>query len=496
MATFRETTSIAHDAWFAGTLDSDARSQRRAYNHPAQRMMPSRIPAAAVCSGALLLAVSPTGASAQAPFLDAVRELAGTAVVPDANTSAELRQRRATALARMQTALTDWDRHIETLARRVTRERDAGNDRVFQLHVELGLAYRQRGRFDDALRELDAAARMQPGASDIHVLRALTFDAAGRPAEAGAAYRTAWRRDAADPVKAYLALRYGTGQPEAGAGERALDTAQREQALDVLREALERLPARDAAAGEAPFLVLDAVPDALSRAPIVGDAAMAAVFARLAEGRLDGAMSAAAGAATRTADPGIESPRAALERGRADESEGRYDAARRAYTAALAGTLAGRHVLYVGLGRLSQVDGDLDAAIEAFTQAARLSPNDPVIHRELAAAYAAAGKTDDAFAELVAALLIDPRNADALTAVGQFLLETDRAADAIAVLNRAVAADPGKAEAHYALAMALARAGRAEDAARQFERFERLSRDALQQRRRAVTGQAAPPAGQ
>jgi hypothetical protein len=40
--------------------------------------------------------------------------------------------------------------------------------------------------------------------------------------------------------------------------------------------------------------------------------------------------------------------------------------------------------------------------------------------------------------------------------------------------------------------VALSRAGRAEDAARQFERFERMSGQALEHRRREVTGQAAP----
>jgi hypothetical protein len=47
-------------------------------------------------------------------------------------------------------------------------------------------------------------------------------------------------------------------------------------------------------------------------------------------------------------------------------------------------------------------------------------------------------------------------------------------------------------ETHYALAVALSRAGRPEQAARQFERFERLSRERLERRRREVSGQAAP----
>ncbi len=447
-------------------------------------MMPSRIPAALACAGAWL-AVCPAPASAQVSFLDAVRDLATMAASADANASGDAAHRSA-MLARMTAALAEWDAGISALEGRVAPAlRDAPGGRAFQLHVELGLAYRQRGRLDDAQRELDAAAALQPAASDVHVLRALTLDAAGKHAEARAAWRAAWLRDAANPIKAYQALR--------AAG--ALDAPERARARQALRDTFDRvLAAREPPAG-ASFLVLDPVPDALARSPIAGDAALANAFARLAEGRLDAAMRALAEWASTDAAPGGESPRAALERGRAAESQGRYDEARRAYTLALTGTLAGRHGLHVGIGRLAQVDGHLDAAIEAFEHAARLNPNDPLIRRELAGAYAAAGRFDDAFDELVAALTIDPRNAEALTAIGQLFLDTDRVADAVATLRRAVAVEPEKADAHYGLAMALSRAGRADEAARQFERFERLNGEALQQRRRAVTGQAAPPAG-
>jgi tetratricopeptide (TPR) repeat protein len=424
----------------------------------------------------LWLAGSPRAASAQTPFLDAVRDLAAIAAASTA--PADIVPRRAAALARLRAAIGDWDRSVGGLESRNTRElRGATDERAFQLRVELGLAYRQRGRLSDALREFDAAAALQRNASDVHVLRALTLDAGRSRDEASRAFRTAWLRDAANPIKAYLAL-----MPRS-----ALDASERARAGNALQEAFTRPPARAAA-----FLVLDPVPDTLSRTPVVGDAMMADVFAQLAEGRLDDALRRFSAIDAAAAHRDDDSPLAHFERGRAQEIEGQQATARQSYRAALAGTLSGRHLLYVGIGRLAQVEGDFGAATEAFVHAVLLNPNDPVIHRELAGAYAAAGRTTDALNELAAALLLNPRDVDAMAAAGDLLLDSNRAADAIALLNRAVDVNPDRAQTRYALAVALSRAGRTDDAARQFDIFARMSRDALDERRREVSGQAGP----
>jgi tetratricopeptide (TPR) repeat protein len=442
--------------------------------------------------GALCLAGHPTHASAQAGFLDAVRDLVAIHGDASENVSGDLTRRRTRALDRMTAALAEWDRSLETLERRVRAGlRDATDPGAFQLRVELGLAYRQRGRLDDALREFDAAADIRPDASDVHLLRALTLDAAGKDADAAGAFAAAWRRDTSNPVKAYLALKPGNatrGLVTRGSG---LDAAERERARTVLQEAVTRIEAPHDRQRGAAFLVLDPVPDTLSARPIVGDAAMAGVFGRLAQGRFDEAV-AAFNARSTESGTDSRSPLTEFERGRADEAGGQYASARRAYEAALGATLAGRHVLYIGIGRLAQVDGDLDGAVEAFEQAVRLHPNSPIARRELAAAYVSAGRSDDAFAELAAALLVDPANVGVLTAVGQHYVDTDRPEEAITVLRLAVERNPNQAEAHYALAIALSRVGRADEAARQFERFERISGAALDDRRRAVTGHAGP----
>jgi tetratricopeptide (TPR) repeat protein len=377
------------------------------------------------------------------------------------------------AAASMKAALAEWDRQTATL---VEPERLAGPE-GFERRLALGLAYRRRGRLDEALRQFDAAAALRPGTSDVHLLRGLTLETAGRGQEAARALKTAWESDLDNPVKAHLVLRRAN-----------LDPADRARAMDVLRSAFSRVVSGDHRAS-ATFLfpMLELIPDTLARMPIVGSGAMAGVFAHLAAGRLDQAV-----AAIDAATPVPGAAEGALDRARAAEADGRLADAAREYASALAGTLAGRHALHVGIGRLAQVQGEHDAAIDAFTQAARLSPNDPIIRRELAGAYAAAGRADDAFVELVAALLLAPENAEALAAVGQIFLDTERPAEAIPVLQRVLAVRPSRYETHYALAVALTRAGRTEDAAREFARFDRLSREALDARRRSVAGEAGP----
>src|SRR6185369_1142542 len=125
-------------------------------------------------------------------------------------------------------------------------------------------------------------------------------------------------------------------------------------------------------------------------------------------------------------------------RGQRDELQNRVADARREYQTALAGALVGRSVLLVAIARLALVDGDLPAAIDAFARAAELNPNDPNIHKELATVLVAAGRADDGFCELMAALLINRRDAQAHAGIGQLYLDSGRAAEAVMAFNRAL----------------------------------------------------------
>src|ERR1700745_4326148 len=83
-------------------------------------------------------------------FVQAARELAEASVKAEPSRSAGIR----TAADRMAPALAEWDRRIGALKARADRElSSAPAERAYQLHVELGVAYRSRGRIEESLRE-------------------------------------------------------------------------------------------------------------------------------------------------------------------------------------------------------------------------------------------------------------------------------------------------------------------------------------------------------
>src|SRR4030095_13604298 len=89
------------------------------------------------------------------------------------------------------------------------------------------------------------------------------------------------------------------------------------------------------------------------------------------------------------------------------------------------------------------------------------------------------------YAELVTALLLDPLDAETLTALGRLHLAAARTPRAIAALERALALDAGNSQALQALGNALTRAGRtAEGQQRLEESVRRQAQDVEDQRRR------------
>jgi tetratricopeptide (TPR) repeat protein len=413
------------------------------------------------------LTLRPSTAHAQLEkFVQAVAELAQATRQSEPSRSKDVR----IAAARMETALVEWDRNIRALEVRAERERAGAPDLVvYQLHVELGVASRV-----DALREFDTAAALRPS-SDLQVLRALTFEAAARSQEAGQAFRTAWNLDPTSPVKAY----YVAQRPGAGSA------SERAPARAFLAESYRRVGA-DAALPGAPFVTLGAIPDNLSPTPVIADIASSEGFALLGESKYGDAAAALRQIGQVGGRKVEDSPLTHFARGQRDEAQNRVPEARRAYQAALAGTLVGRSVLLVAIGRLAQVEGDMAGAIDAFNQAVQLNPNDPNIHKELAGAYAADGRPDEAFCELMAALLIDGRDAQVHADIGQLYLDGGHDEDAVTAFNRALELMPDRYETRYALATAFTRLGKKAEAAREFELFERIRREKLDERRRDI----------
>ena len=424
------------------------------------------LPTAALAA-TLLAAPSPAWAQ-KAAFSHAVADLAETAAAPgDSGVHA-----RREAVARMDDALAEWDRNLASLETRVRAELIAAPPtRALDLRVELAREYLDRGRLDDAVRELDAVRTLAPRRADLAVTAALALEAAGRQDEAAAAMRTAWSLDPENPGTAYYALQ----RPGALVGD------DRSRAHAALLAA----PARPAAPGTL-FASVGLITDGFSRTPVAGDAAMAEGFGLLTASRYREAVAALRHGLASGATGGGDSPRGHLEQARANEAAGRFADARREYERALPGTLAARSLLHVGIARLAQVEGDLEGAIRHFSTATRLNPYDPYIHKELASAYAAHGLEDDALTELAAALLIDRNDASAHAAIGQLHLDSGRLAQAVEALTRALQIAPERHETRYALGTALMRLGRMDDARREFAAFERAREDALQRRRRGI----------
>jgi tetratricopeptide (TPR) repeat protein len=446
---------------------------------------------AGACAAALLAAV-PAAAEAQKDrFLQGVVELTDAVTAADEST----RGRVAAAVERMKGSLAEWDRAIRALEASLEAERRTWSpQRALHAHLSLAAAYLERGRFDDAVRELDAAAAAEPRHADLHVTRALALEASGRPDEAARTFRTAWTLAPTDPVKAYYALqRSGT-----------VTDAEADRARVLLSETYQRIAAGgtggsgpESRAGNAeprssgqrpaaPFATVVLLPDHLSRGPVLADAASEEGFALLARQQYDRAVEALARAGATPPRPADDSPIAHLKLGRAYEALNRVPEARRQYEAAAAGAVTGRSPLYRAIARLARVEGDFAGTVDALERAVLIAPNDAAAHQELAHALLEQGRLEEAFRELVATLLIDPQNALAHAAVGQVYLDLGRPGDAVTALRRAAGLMPERYEFRYPLATALSRLGRTDEAAREREAFERGQREAVDRRRREI----------
>ena len=148
--------------------------------------------------------------------------------------------------------------------------------------------------------------------------------------------------------------------------------------------------------------------------------------------------------------------------------------------------LTGRATLYAAIGRLAHFEGDFARATQGFEERLRLTPNDPVAHKDLAWIYLDHDRTEGALKELSLVIALDPRDFEAHAAIGRIHLDAGLHAEAIRALRLALDLKPTLHEARYPLALALKQAGRADEAAREMELFERGQREATEDRRRTM----------
>jgi len=160
--------------------------------------------------------------------------------------------------------------------------------------------------------------------------------------------------------------------------------------------------------------------------------------------------------------------------------------AHREYALAAPRAIAGRAQFFTKIGQLATTAADIRGAVDAFERAVSENLNDPEAHKRLAGALMLQDLTDEVFVELVAALLIDPRDAGAYTGIGQIHVNAGRYDEAVPPLRRALELSPDYPEARYALATALMRLGKTDEATRELERVQQQQRQILEERRRTM----------
>src|SRR5688572_310067 len=116
----------------------------------------------------------------------------------------------------MSAALTVWNRDIETAEAAVATaaagasQAEASQAETVTRRISLARMYADRGRFADALSQLDAAGALDRRRADVHVLRGLVLRALQRYVEAAEAFQSARTIDAREPLTAYYAFQSAT----------------------------------------------------------------------------------------------------------------------------------------------------------------------------------------------------------------------------------------------------------------------------------------------
>lgn len=119
---------------------------------------------------------------------------------------------------------------------------------------------------------------------------------------------------------------------------------------------------------------------------------------------------------------------------------------------------------HISNGLAAQREGNLEAAVELFSQALAVGPDDVDALRLLGQALAQQGRAEDGLRHARRSTQLAPRYAPAWANLGSVLSELDRAQEATAAFQQALALAPHSAQAHYNLANALSVEGRFADA--------------------------------
>ena len=306
----------------------------------------------------------------------------------------------AAHLEKMTAALAAWDREIRDAEGQLqARLKGADANTALEVHAVLAALYLDRSRFDDALREFEAAIAVDGGRAAFHRYKGLIYLATARPSEAAEAFHTAWRLEPMDPQNAYRLIRHPSNTTTRQEIEQALATFAAVEA-DMVRAARPR-PAP-------PFRSTQAIDDDAGGAMGFVPPAYARGFSLLQQGRYE---------------QGLITLRAALA---ADPLVN--DAAFRSESMAQASAA------------LRQ--GQIGTAIERWEAAVAGAANSSEPHRLLGTAYGINGDIANSVRHLRDAVRLNPRDERAWLALARTLEDTGERPGAAAALRDGVAALP------------------------------------------------------
>ena len=326
--------------------------------------------------------------------------------------------RLAADIEALRQGLARWDAAIARLeAAMAVGLGAADSTQAARMHLALGGVYLDRGRTEDALRQLRAAAERDPTRAEVATLQGLAHsERTGDRAVATEAFRRAAAADPQDPLHLYVLAQHL---------RRGGETDEARQVLRAFLQAWDRLAGSAAVRdGEIPFVRLGLVQEVAGIAPFFPPVLDPEGFARLGEGAYERAVADFRAAAAR--DPLVVAAgahEAALSRAAAAFREGAVPGAIASLTAILAGSprSAEAHRL---LGRVLLADRQHDKAVEALRTAVGLDPGDERARLALADAFVEAGRYEEAEAALeqtIAALPSSGRARDRLARLHQRL---------------------------------------------------------------------------
>ena len=329
------------------------------------------------------------------------------------------------ALDRMSAALTVWNREIGAAEAAVaTALSTASHAEIVTRRLSLARMYAGRGRFTDALPQLDAALVLDSRRAEVHVLRGLVLRALRRHVEAADAFQSARSLDPRDPLTAYYLFQSATALGNA---------SQTEGASKALTDAYRTLAKGGARGARVPFARIAAIPMPADRPPLLPLAAYKQPYAWLARGEYETAIAEFRRAAA--LDPLVTDP-------------------------ASRSTAATRAVAAMRQGRLMEARSLLEHS-DALGRSSEA-------HRILGLIYWAESDYDKALEQISAAIRLSPRDERARLALSRVLSSAGKDAEAAAALEETLRVLPDSALAHWWLALSLERVNRFADTRREF----------------------------